>query len=66
MNVEIGAEAALFPEKKYKSKIFVAVWARAQLSHAQAQWASALPGLRIFFGFDFGICVIYFLDMSKY
>jgi hypothetical protein len=26
MNVEIGAEAALFPEKKYISGIFVAVW----------------------------------------
>jgi hypothetical protein len=25
MNVEIGAEAALFPEKKYISEIFVAV-----------------------------------------
>jgi hypothetical protein len=25
MNVEIGAEAALFPEKEYKSGIFVAV-----------------------------------------
>jgi hypothetical protein len=25
MNVEIGAEAALFPEKKYISRIFVAV-----------------------------------------
>jgi hypothetical protein len=25
MNVEIGAEAALFPEKEYKSRIFVAV-----------------------------------------
>jgi hypothetical protein len=26
MNVEIGAEAALFPEKEYISRIFVAVW----------------------------------------
>jgi hypothetical protein len=26
MNVEIGAEAALFPEKEYISDIFVAVW----------------------------------------
>jgi hypothetical protein len=26
MNVEIGAEAALFPEKEYFSGIFVAVW----------------------------------------
>jgi hypothetical protein len=26
MNVEIGAEAALFPEKEYISGIFVAVW----------------------------------------
>jgi hypothetical protein len=26
MNVEIGAEATLFPEKEYISGIFVAVW----------------------------------------
>jgi hypothetical protein len=26
MNVEIGAEAAPFPEKEYISGIFVAVW----------------------------------------
>ncbi len=26
MNVEIGADAALFPEKEYISGIFVAVW----------------------------------------
>jgi hypothetical protein len=26
MNVEIGAEAALFPEKEYMSRIFVALW----------------------------------------
>jgi hypothetical protein len=26
MNVEIGAEAALFPEKEYIKEIFVAVW----------------------------------------
>jgi hypothetical protein len=26
MNVDIGAEAALFPEKEYISGIFVAVW----------------------------------------
>jgi hypothetical protein len=28
MNVEIGAEAALFPEKEYISGIFFAVWGR--------------------------------------
>jgi hypothetical protein len=28
MNVEIGAEAVLFPEKEHKSGIFVAVWDR--------------------------------------
>jgi hypothetical protein len=27
MNVEIGAEAALFPEKEYIKGIYVAVWA---------------------------------------
>jgi hypothetical protein len=26
MNVEIGAEAAVFPEKEYIKGIFVAVW----------------------------------------
>ncbi len=34
MNVEIGAEAALFPEKEYISGIFVAVqWAACHTSH---------------------------------
>jgi hypothetical protein len=28
MNVEIRAEAALFPEKEYISEIFIAVWGR--------------------------------------
>jgi hypothetical protein len=28
MNVEIGAEAALFPEKEYINGIAVAVWGR--------------------------------------
>jgi hypothetical protein len=28
MNVEIGAEAALFPEKEYINGIFFAVWGR--------------------------------------
>jgi hypothetical protein len=28
MNVEIGAEAALFPEKEYINGIAVAVWCR--------------------------------------
>jgi hypothetical protein len=28
MNVEIGAEAALFPEKEYLNGIFVAVYAK--------------------------------------
>jgi hypothetical protein len=28
MNVEIGAEAALFPEKEYIKGIFVAVWTK--------------------------------------
>jgi hypothetical protein len=30
MNVKIGAEAALFPDKEYISGIFVAVWPGAQ------------------------------------
>jgi hypothetical protein len=31
MNVEIGAEAALFPEKEYINGIFFAVWWVAQV-----------------------------------
>ncbi len=34
MNVEIGAEAALFPEKEYISGVFVAVW---------TAWAATAP-----------------------
>jgi hypothetical protein len=30
MNVEIGTEAAQFPEKEYSNYIFVAVYARAE------------------------------------
>jgi hypothetical protein len=33
MNVEIGAEAALFPEKEYIKGIFVAVYARVDFPH---------------------------------
>jgi hypothetical protein len=32
MNVEIGAESALFPEKEYIKGICVAVWVRTQTS----------------------------------
>ncbi len=32
MNVEIGAEAALFPEKEYISRIFVAMYSLAAYS----------------------------------
>ncbi len=32
MNVEIGAEAALFPEKEYISGIFVAVYSMYMMS----------------------------------
>jgi hypothetical protein len=31
MNVEIGAEATLFPEKEYINGIAVAVWIRARI-----------------------------------
>jgi hypothetical protein len=31
MNVKIGAEAALFPEKEYINRIAVAVWIRIQI-----------------------------------
>ncbi len=55
MNVEIGAEAAIFPEKEYISGIFVAVqqqygWYQKQIIHALAedtctslQYISAIP-----------------------
>jgi hypothetical protein len=36
MNVEIGAEAALFPEKEYISRIFVAVWIWVLTLHTQS------------------------------
>jgi hypothetical protein len=36
MNVEIGAEAALFPEKEYINGIAVAVW--APLVNQQGDW----------------------------
>jgi hypothetical protein len=39
MNVEIGAEAALYPEKEYISGIFVAVWAGLSFEILQAKKA---------------------------
>jgi len=41
MNVEIGAEAALFPEKKYISGIFVAV--QSQIMIILISYAGLLP-----------------------
>jgi hypothetical protein len=41
MNVEIGAEAMLFPEKEYISGIFVAVW----VIFLQLARRAALPAL---------------------
>jgi hypothetical protein len=35
MNVEIGTEAAQFPEKEYIKGIFVAVWVTALYFHTQ-------------------------------
>ncbi len=35
MNVEIGAEATLFPEKEHISGIFVAVYNRKRTSHSK-------------------------------
>jgi hypothetical protein len=37
MNVEIGAEAALFPEKEYINGIAVAVWVRPMSSSAASR-----------------------------
>jgi hypothetical protein len=37
MNVEIGAEAALFPEKEYIKGIFVAVYEQIQMQYPTAQ-----------------------------
>ncbi len=58
MNVEIGAEAALFPEKEYKSGIFVAVQtdlndcmvshlARALTSYQKDKSSNLLGGSKI-------------------
>jgi hypothetical protein len=38
MNVEIGAEAALFPEKEYVNGIAVAVWLSIPLSLGGSWW----------------------------
>ncbi len=43
MNVEIGAEAALFPEKEYINGIFVAVWDTGEGSRQGASTAYGLP-----------------------
>ncbi len=45
MNVEIGAEAALFPEKEYISRIFVAV--HAPLENHRTFFPSPFPYLLI-------------------
>jgi hypothetical protein len=42
MNVEIGAEAALFPEKEYISGIFVAVWGPAWGAGGRSGWYPCL------------------------
>ncbi len=54
MNVEIGTEAAQFPEKEYINGIFVAVWPllagaatwRAQTTARQLQGQGCPPGVR--------------------
>ncbi len=38
MNVEIGAEAALFPEKEYIKGIFVAVHAEMEIEKGFGEW----------------------------
>ncbi len=38
MNVEIGAEAAQFPEKEYINGIAVAVWSTTQWSNRMVNW----------------------------
>jgi hypothetical protein len=43
MNVEIGAEAALFPEKQYINGIFVAVWRITERSSVK----NSIPPLRV-------------------
>jgi hypothetical protein len=35
MNVEIGTEAALFPEKEYINEIFLAVWVCGEVCSVQ-------------------------------
>jgi hypothetical protein len=49
MNVEIGAEAALFPEKEYIKGIFVAVLKKTKLRKNGAKTSVADPGSGAFF-----------------
>jgi hypothetical protein len=42
MNVEVGAQAALFPEKEYISGIFVAVWGPAWGAGGRSGWYPCL------------------------
>ncbi len=40
MNVEIGTEAALFPEKEYINGIFVAVFASSRRVHTALEYST--------------------------
>jgi hypothetical protein len=42
MNVEIGTEAAQFPEKEYMNGIFVAVFKRGKKRDTGTQWATKI------------------------
>jgi hypothetical protein len=44
MNVEIGAEAALFPEKEYIKEIFVAVYLFQDRNNCLAVKERRIPG----------------------
>jgi hypothetical protein len=45
MNVEIGAEATLFPEKEYINGIFVAVQAKQRSLQIRNIWLYDQPGM---------------------
>ncbi len=46
MNVEIGTEAALFPEKEYINGIFVAVQLLTEIYLSRTWTTLSIPGLR--------------------
>ncbi len=50
MNVEIGAEATLFPEKEYINGIAVAVYPSSAFHHFSCYWDEELLKARLYSG----------------